>query len=84
MEDDRIVTYKTYLRPFEAYIVKGLLDSKKISCFLSNEVFASRNPIYSCNVNGMKLNVFEKDISKINELLNSENIAFDECQDSLA
>lgn len=73
MEDDKVVVYRTYMRPFEAYIVKGLLDANGIECFLSNEMFASRNPVYSSNVEGMKLNVFEKDIPKINELLNSEN-----------
>lgn len=73
MEDDKMVVYRTYMRPFEAYVVKGLLDANGIECFLSNEIFASRNPVYSSNVEGMKLNVFEKDIPKINELLNPEN-----------
>ncbi|MGE5393181.1 MAG: hypothetical protein ACM3P1_00480, partial [Candidatus Saccharibacteria bacterium] len=73
MEANKVVVYKTFMRPFEAYIVKGLLDANGIECFFTNEMFASRNPIYSSDVNGMKLNVFEKDIPKINELLNSEN-----------
>lgn len=77
MEDNKVIVYKTYMRPFEAYIVKGLLDANGIECFFTNEMFASRNPIYSSDVNGMKLNVFEKDIPKINELLNSENISFE-------
>ena len=82
MNDDKVVVYKTYMRPFEAYIVKGLLDANGIECFFTNEMFASRNPIYSSDVNGMKLNVFEKDIPKINELLASENIPFEADQDS--
>lgn len=77
MEDNKVVVYKTYMRPFEAFIVKGLLDANRIECFFTNEMFASRNPIYSSDVNGMKLNVFEKDIPKINELLCSENISFE-------
>lgn len=78
MKDDKVVVFKTYMRPFEAYIVKGLLDAHGIECFITNEIFASRNPIYSSDVNGMKLNVFEKDIPKINELIHSENISFEE------
>ena len=77
MEDDKVVVLKTFLRPFEAYIVKGLLDACGIECFFSNEIFASRNPIYSSNVNGIKLNVFEMDIPTINELLNSQNSTFE-------
>lgn len=75
MKNEKVVVYKTYMRCFEAYIIKGLLDAKGIECFLSNEIFASRNPVYSSSVEGMKLNVFEKDIPKITALLNSENIS---------
>lgn len=82
MEDDKVVVYKTYMRPFEANLVKGLLDANGIACFLTNEIFASRNPVYSSNVNGMKLNVFEKDIPMINELLNLANITTEEDPES--
>lgn len=82
MEDDKVVAYKTFMRPFEASIVKGLLDANGMECFLSNEIFASRNPIYSSNVNGMKLNVFAKDIPKINELLNSQNSTLETDQET--
>jgi hypothetical protein len=83
MKNEKVVVYKTYMRPFEAYIVKGLLDANGIECFLSNEIFASRNPVYSSSVEGMKLNVFENDIPKIDELLNSENISRESSQDTV-
>lgn len=82
MKDDKVVVYKTYMRPFEAYIVKGLLEANGIECFFTNVMFASRNPIYSSDVNGMKLNVFEKDIPKIDALLRSENSAFESDQET--
>lgn len=77
MQNDKVVVFKTYMRPFEAYIVKGLLDANGIKCFLTNEIFASRNPVYSSSVEGIKLNVFERDISTINELLDSENSSYE-------
>lgn len=83
MKDNKVVVYKTYMRPFEAYIVKGLLEANGIECFLTNEIFASRNPVYSSSVEGMKLNVFEKDISRIDELINSENISRGADQDTI-
>lgn len=84
MKNEKVVVYKTYMRPFEAYIVKGLLDANGIECFLSNEMFASRNPVYSSSVEGMKLNVFEKDIPKIEELINSQNSSKETGQDTMS
>ncbi|HEX7585323.1 MAG TPA: DUF2007 domain-containing protein, partial [Prolixibacteraceae bacterium] len=74
MNDDKIVVYETFMDPINANIVKGLLDSYGIECFLSDENIVNLNALYSQAVGGVKLNVFEKDIDRISAILRSENI----------
>ncbi|MGE5393180.1 MAG: DUF2007 domain-containing protein [Candidatus Saccharibacteria bacterium] len=71
LPNDRIVVYQTFSDPVNAHIVKGLLDSNGINCFISDENIVSVNPLYSQAVGGVKLNVFERDIPRINSLLNA-------------
>lgn len=73
MTTDKIVVYQTFTDPNEAHIVKGLLDSYGIECFLSDENIVTLNALYSNAVGGVKLNVFEKDADRIESILNSEN-----------
>jgi hypothetical protein len=74
MDDNRIVVYETFTDPINANIVKGLLDSYGIECFLSDENMVTLNAMYSSAVGGVKLNVFEKDTGRITTLLESENL----------
>jgi len=74
MNDDKIVVYETFTDPINAHIVKGLLDSYGIECFLSDEIMVTLNAMYSSAVGGVKLNAFEKDIYRISAILKSENI----------
>jgi len=74
MYDDKIVVYQTFTDTIEANIVKGLLDSYGVECFLSDENMSTLYSQYSPAIGGVKLNVFEKDIEQINKLLESENI----------
>ena len=74
MNDDKIVVYETFMDPINANIVKGLLDSYGIECFLSDENMVTLNLMYSQALGGVKLNVYEKDIEQINTLLMAENI----------
>lgn len=74
MSDDKIVVYETFTDPINANIVKGLLGSYGIECFLSDENMVTLNAMYSSAIGGVKLHVFEKDIEQINNLLNSQNI----------
>lgn len=73
MTTDKIVVYQTFTDPNEAHIVKGLLDSYEIECFLSDENIVTLNALYSNAVGGVKLNVFEKDVDRIESILKSEN-----------
>lgn len=73
MTAEKIVVYQTFTDPNEAHIVKGLLDSYEIECFLSDENIVTLNALYSNAVGGVKLNIFEKDADRIESILNSEN-----------
>lgn len=74
MNSDIIVVYQTFTDPINANMVKGLLHSYGIECFLSDENTVTLNAMYSAAVGGVKLNVFEKDIDRINTIIESENI----------
>jgi len=74
MNEDKIVVFETFSDPIQANIVKGLLDSYEIECFLADENMVNLNAMYSSAVGGVKLNVFEKDIERIRTILQSENI----------
>jgi hypothetical protein len=67
--DDKIVVYRTFYNPIEANIVKAKLEDAHISCFLTDEHVATIQPLFNQAIGGVKLNVFEKDIIAINELL---------------
>lgn len=77
MNNDRIVVFQTFSDTLQANIVKGLLCSHGIECFLSDENIVNLNPLYNVAVGGIKLNVFEKDIQCISEILQAENMAPD-------
>ena len=77
MKDDKIIVYQSYLDPINANIIKGLIESYGIECFLSDENIVNINALYSYAVGGVKLNVFEKDIDWITSILQSENIPFE-------
>jgi len=72
--DDKIVIYRTFYNPIEANIVKARLEDSDIPCFLTDENVATIQPMYNQAIGGVKLNVFEKDINVINQLLAEENL----------
>lgn len=74
MNNDRIVVFQTFSDGLQANIVKGLLCSHGIECFLSDENIVTLNALYDVAVGGIKLNVFEKDIARICEILQAENM----------
>lgn len=74
MNTDKIVVFQRFTDPIKANIVKGLLDSYGIECFLSDENIVTLNALFSNAVGGVKLNIFEKDTDRISAILQSENI----------
>ena len=77
---DKIIVYSTFYNPIEASIIKAKLEDAGIPCFLTDENVATINPLFNQAIGGVKLNVFEKDIVRINALLAEENFyqSFDE------
>ena len=71
---EKIVVYQAFSDPINANIVKCLLDSYGIECFLSDENIVNLNANYNAAVGGVKLNVFEKDVERVTEILKAENI----------
>jgi hypothetical protein len=74
MKTGKIVVYQAFIDPINANIIKGLLDSYGIDCFLSDENMVTLNALYSPAIGGVKLNVFEEDIDQINSILQSQNV----------
>jgi len=67
--DDKIIVYRTFYNPIEANIIKAKLEDSEIPCFLTDENVATIQPLFNQAIGGVKLNVFEKDVAQINELL---------------
>lgn len=74
MSNDRIIIFQTFSDPIQANIIKGLLVSYGIECFLSDENIVTLNPLYSNALGGVKLHVFERDVEQINEILQAQNL----------
>ncbi|WP_199119684.1 putative signal transducing protein [Pedobacter sp. ASV28] len=67
--DDKIIVYRTFYNPIEANIIIAKLKDAGISCFLADENIATIQPLFNQAIGGVKLNVFEKDVPGIDELL---------------
>lgn len=67
--EDKIVVHSTYYNPIEANIIQTRLADQGIPCFLTDENLATINPLYNQAIGGVKLNVFEKDIARIDAIL---------------
>ncbi|MGF1925807.1 MAG: DUF2007 domain-containing protein [Bacteroidia bacterium] len=67
--EDKIIVHSTYYNPIEANIIKAKLEDSEIPCFLTDENVATINPLYNQAIGGVKLNVFERDIDRIDALL---------------
>jgi hypothetical protein len=67
--EDKIIIHSTYYNPIEANIIKTRLEDSDIPCFLTDENITTIYSLYNQAVGGVKLNVFEKDVDRINALL---------------
>ena len=56
--EKEIVLYRTFDSPVEANIVKDVLETNGVPCFLSNEIFSSVLPLTNSEVGAIRLNVF--------------------------
>lgn len=60
---------KRFDSPIEANIVKGLLESNDVFCFLQDEHSIGMNPLYSNAMGGIKLMVRTEDAARAHALL---------------
>ena len=65
--DTALVTVATVEQPYEAYLIKGLLEEDGIAAFLQNELFAQLLP--STAAGGIKIQVSCTDAEKARQLL---------------
>lgn len=61
---ERIVTARTFERPFEAHLARLRLLDEQIDCFLDNENIVTTYWLYSNAVGGVKLRVRESDLPR--------------------
>lgn len=71
--DDRTVVYTTFYNPMEAQIVKARVEDSGFACFLADENLATIQPLYNQAIGGVRLIVFERDVSAITRLLAEEH-----------
>jgi rubredoxin len=67
---------KRYDNPIEANIVKGLLESNDIFCFLQDEHSIGMNPLYAVALGGIKLIVRIEDEARAREILQESDMAY--------
>ena len=68
-EYEKFVTVFTFNFAYEAYIVRGRLESEGIECFLQDEYYLQLNPFATSAIGGVKLQVWEKDLNRTIEIL---------------
>lgn len=78
MEQDKTIVFMEFTNSGEASIVKGALESNNIPCFLSNENNPYVGGSLSDSFYGVRLNIFEKDKDKADELISLINSASDD------
>ncbi|HIZ26183.1 DUF2007 domain-containing protein [Barnesiella sp. An55] len=69
--EKEIVLYRTFDSSVEANIVKDVLETNGVPCFLSNEIFSSVLPLTNSEVGAIRLNVFADDVAKADTILSN-------------
>jgi len=69
----KIVVVKTFDNSFQAYLIKGKLESEGIECFLTNENLTTLIPNFTNLLDmGIGLMVSEEDYPKAREIINDQ------------
>ena len=66
---ERIITFRNFDNLIQANLAKTKLDAYGIPCFLVNENFNNLYPIHNTRFSGVRLNIFETDWIRANELV---------------
>ena len=72
--EKEIVLYRTFDSSVGANIVKDVLETNGVPCFLSNEIFSSVLPLTNSSVGAIRLNVFAEDVDKADMILSSTTL----------
>jgi len=72
MAEDNIITFRSYYDPMLAHIVRTRLEANGIPCFIADENAIGANPLYNQAVGGVKLKIFERDVARCQEILDTE------------
>ncbi len=67
--EKEIVLFEVFDSAVSANIIKGVLESNGVPCFLSNETFSSVLPLTNSDVGAIRLNIFAEDVEKANHIL---------------
>jgi hypothetical protein len=73
MDKEKTIVFMDFNSIGQASIVKGALESNNIPCFLSNENSAILGNILSGDISGIRLNIFESDLEKAEEVMSLVN-----------
>lgn len=76
--NDHIVTFETYYDPMLAEIIKGKLEANGIPCFIADESMGTMIPIYNQAIGGIKIKVFERDMEKAREIIDTDTSLLNE------
>ena len=69
LKKERIITFRNFDNLIQANLAKTKLDAYGIPCFLVNENFNNLYPIHNTRFSGIRLNIFETDWDRANELV---------------
>src|ERR1700761_828248 len=67
--DDKIITFESYYDPMLAHIIRTRLEASGVSCYIADENTIGANPLYNQAVGGVKIKIFERDLSKCRQIL---------------
>ncbi len=72
--EKEIVLYRVFDSAVEATLVKDVLETNGVPCFLSNEIFSSVLPLTQTTVGGIRLNLFADDLERADAVM--RNLSF--------
>ncbi|MGA2296526.1 MAG: DUF2007 domain-containing protein [FCB group bacterium] len=61
MDKNKTIVLQSFDNSFQANLIKSKLEDSGITCFLTDEITSSINPVYGFAIGGIKLNISEKD-----------------------
>ncbi len=70
---EKIIRFMSFDNYGTAVIVKGRLEANGIECFLSDAERLNLGSFHTSEIEGISLNVFEKDIEKVKAILGRDD-----------